>query len=289
MPTDNSSEHPRTILQRHGLAANRNLGQNFLVSTALMDRIVNSADITPQSVALEIGTGLGRLTERLCRAARAVISIEIDKGLWKLAGNRLSDRQNLRLLHLDFLENKHTISPAVERNVEALSTDAGIHVVSNLPYQISSPAIINLLEWDRPVMQIDVMLQAEVVDRLLADPGTSEYGPLTVTARYHAVIEPLMTCAPSDFWPQPRVQSKFIRLVPSETDVVADNYAVFQRVVQKLFQSRRKTIYKGISLAWDKPTSRRVLDRLGWEGRRRPARLCVDEFVELSNAINAVG
>jgi 16S rRNA (adenine1518-N6/adenine1519-N6)-dimethyltransferase len=288
MPASNPSEHPRTILQRHGLAANRNLGQNFLVSTTLMDRIVNSADIAPQSVALEIGTGLGRLTERLCRAARAVISVEIDKGLWELAGNRLSGRDNLRLLHLDFLENKHTISPAVETNVEALGADAGIHVVSNLPYQISSPAIINLLEWDRPVVQIDVMLQAEVVDRLLAAPGTSEYGPLTVTARYHAMIEPLMTCSPSDFWPRPRIQSKFIRLVPSEADEVVDDYAVFQRVVQKLFQSRRKTIYKGISLAWGKPTSRRALDELGWEGRRRPAKLSVDEFIELSNAINTV-
>lgn len=286
MSSNSSSPHPRAILEEHGLAANPNLGQNFLVSTRLMDRIVDSAGIQPRSVVLEIGTGLGRLTERLCTAARAVISVEIDKGLWGLAKKRLTDRANLRLLHLDFLENKHTIAPAVEVAVETVDDDADIEVVSNLPYQISSPALINLLEWDRPVVGINVMLQAEVVDRLLAEPGTSEYGPLTVIARYHAAIEHLMTCPPSDFWPQPQVHSKFIRLVPEAQSKEAHSYDVFRRVVRKLFQSRRKTIYKGLSLAWDKQTARQAVEDLGWEGRRRPAKLSVEEFVELADAVN---
>lgn len=286
MPTEKSSEHPRAILRAHGLAANRTLGQNFLVSTELMDQIVESAGIQPESVVLEIGAGLGRLTERLCQAARSVISVEIDKGLWKVASERLSSYKHLRLVHEDFLDNKHTINPAIDAAADEFGGDRSIHVVSNLPYQISSPALINLLEWDRKVIQIDVMLQAEVVDRLLADPGTSEYGPLTVYARYHATIESVLTLPPSAFWPQPQVSSKFIRLAPSTRDPGAADYAVFQRLVRKLFQSRRKTIYKGLSLAWDKTTARSALDAVGWDGRRRPAKLNVGDFIELANALN---
>lgn len=284
-----STDHPREILQAHGLAANRRLGQNFLISTDLMDRLVEASHVGPQSVVLEVGTGLGRLTKRLARAARQVVTVEIDSGLYEVAGGRLSNLDNVRRIHSDFLESKHHISPAVTEAVRAAAGAGAVRVVSNLPYQISSPALINMLEWEIEVREMGVMLQAEVVDRLTAEPGTSEYGPLTVFASYHAEVEEVMTLSPSAFWPQPAVSSKFLRLIVRPPDPAAGGYETFRQVVRRLFQNRRKTIYKGLSIGWSRQVGREVLARTGLEGRRRPATLNTAEFVALSDAVREVG
>jgi 16S rRNA (adenine1518-N6/adenine1519-N6)-dimethyltransferase len=285
MPPQSSSDHPRAILEAHQLAANRRLGQNFLISSDLMDRLVAASNVGPGSTVLEIGTGLGRLTERLAAAARWVVSVEIDRGLWEAAQARLARLDNVRLVHSDFLESKHSISPAVADAVREATPDGPVRVVSNLPYQISSPALINLLEWEIDVVEIGVMLQAEVVDRLVAEPGSSDYGPLTVFASYHATMHEIMSLPPSAFWPRPEVSSKFLRLVARAPQAEARDYHVFRQVVNRLFQNRRKTISKGLSLGWDRETSRQVLAHTGLDGRRRPATLALEEFVALSDAL----
>ena len=287
MPCGASEDHPRVILQAHGLSPHRRFGQNFLVSTELMDRIVEASGVGSDTIVLEIGTGIGRLTQRLCEAAGAVVGVEIDRGLWELCSSRLNQCKNLQLIHGDFLDSKHVINPRVTEAVREQRGERAVQVVSNLPYQISSPALINLLEWEISVAQVDVMLQAEVVDRLLAGPGSSDYGPLTVFASYHGRVEEVMSLPPSAFWPRPQVSSKFIRIRPEKRHRAAD-YSLFRQAVNCLFQSRRKTIYKGLSLGWDKETARAVLERLGWEGRRRPAKLAMEDFVTLSTALREV-
>ncbi|MDP6439822.1 MAG: 16S rRNA (adenine(1518)-N(6)/adenine(1519)-N(6))-dimethyltransferase RsmA [Candidatus Brocadiia bacterium] len=214
MSARQNSEHPKPILQRLGIRPRRRLGQNFLISDQLLDRIVELAGVGPEDAVLEIGTGLGRLTARLADRARAVVSVEIDPGLYAAALDRLAGLENVTLVNADFLARKHLINPEVERALRQAAGDGPFKVVANLPYQISSPGIINLLEWEPQPAEIDVMLQAEVADRLTAGPGTPQYGPLTVFAAYWADVERLMKVPPSAFWPQPQVGSAFVRITP---------------------------------------------------------------------------
>ncbi|MFP4176170.1 MAG: 16S rRNA (adenine(1518)-N(6)/adenine(1519)-N(6))-dimethyltransferase RsmA [Planctomycetota bacterium] len=285
MSQNEASQHPRDIMGSHGLSPTRHLGQNFLVSGALMDRIVSRAGVDSATAVLEIGTGLGRLTERLCRAAGAVVSVEIDRGLRKVAADRLREYGNLALLHEDFLESKHSINARVTAALGKAGRGRAVRVVSNLPYAISSPAIINMLEWEIDIERMDVMLQQEVADRLMASPGTDRYGPLTVYAGYHAEVEKTMDVDRSAFWPQPKVASAVVAIHPRETECRVESYDTFVRVVRRLFQSRRKTLYRALSVGWDKTTARRVLDRLGREGRIRPGKLSVTEYAEIARAV----
>jgi 16S rRNA (adenine1518-N6/adenine1519-N6)-dimethyltransferase len=277
--------HPRDVLRAHGLAANQKLGQNFLLSADVADRIVREARVGPQDAVLEIGTGLGQLTERLARAAAAVVTVEIDRGLCEIAKSRLAPYPNVILLHADFLESKHRINPLVTDAVRSAGGGRVSKVVSNLPYQICSPAVINLLEWELPVAEMDVMLQAEVVERLAAGPGTSEYGPLTVFVAYRAAVEVLFPLPPSAFWPQPAVSSQFVRIVPHAPQTEARSYDMFSQAVNKLFQSRRKTLSRALKIGWGDDVAGKVIRDVSLEPTRRPDTLTVAEFVSIADAL----
>jgi len=289
MRAPHSSDHPRDILRERGIVARRGLGQSFLVSQAVMARMVEACRVSASDVILEIGTGLGHLTEQLADRAAAVVSVEIDRRFCDVARDRLAGRDNVTLLCADFLAGKHRINPVVTDAVRKAAQGLPVKVASNLPYQISSPAIVNLLEWELRVGEIDVMLQAEVAQRLSARPGTEHYGPLTVFAAYRADIEELFAAPASAFWPRPAVRSVFVRLLPRPPALSALSYEILAQVVQKLFRCRRKTLARALRLAWKDVDVKGLLEGLGLEPAMRPESLSVADFVRLANALTGDG
>jgi len=279
--------HPRQLLSAFGLRAKEGIGQNFLVSDRALDRIVTLAGVDSGDVVLEIGTGLGRLTERLARRAGRVVSVEIDAGLARAAGGRLAGFENVCLLCCDFLQGKHRINATVTGAVQqALGGAVGsFKVVSNLPYCISSPALVCLLEWEVPPRAVYVMVQSEVAERLIAPPGSREYGPLTVFVQYRADVERLFTLPPGAFWPPPKVSSSFIRLVPSAPHPVAADYELFREVVNVLFQNRRKTLRHALHIGWADATAHRILQGTNLPQQVRPEELAVEDFVSIANLL----
>lgn len=263
----------------------RALGQNFLVSPKVMDRIVEAAQVGPEDVIVEIGTGLGRLTAHLAAGACAVVSVEIDRRLYEIARARLAESADVTLLCCDFLASKHKIHPTVTQAVLSCSQGHRVKVVSNLPYKISSPAVIDLLEWEVTLSEIDVMVQAEVADRLTARPGQAQYGPLTVFAGYHAEVEKLFSLPPSAFWPRPAVSSTFLRITPRLHQPAARDYLVFCEVVNKLLQNRRKALSHALQIGWGRTRARQVLELVQAEGGLRPEALGVAEFVRIADAL----
>jgi len=279
-----ADRHPRELLAARGVRPRRALGQNFLVAPRDLDRLAQAAALRSRDVVLEVGTGLGRLTRRLAARARHVVSVELDRALHAIAAELLRDNENVTLLRCDFLSGKHRIAPPVTRAVEAaLSSPAAVlRVVSNLPYSISSSAIVNLLEWDLPVRDMHVMVQREVADRLIARPGTGAYGPLSVFVGYWARVKVLFRLPPRAFWPRPEVSSSFVKIEPRRDAGKGPQYETFVAVVRRLFAGRRKTLGRLLREAWDEATARRALQALGLTPQTRPGELSVGQFTALA-------
>lgn len=278
--------HPRDLLKEHGIRPRKTFGQNFLVSDANLSRIVEVAEITLDEVVLEIGTGLGRLTARIAERAGAVVTVEIDKALHGIAAAYLSDRRNVKSLCCDFLESKHRISPAVVAAVQEAMTsvDGPLKVVSNLPYSISSPAIVNLLEWQVDMSGMYLMLQREVAERLVADPGTKQYGPLTVFVDYWAVVQKLFSLPRRAFWPVPEVASTLVRIARRPERRLTDRYPAFAATVRRLFMGRRKTLRHGLRVGWGREAADRALEQLGLDETQRVEDLRTADFEALAEA-----
>ncbi|KPK62893.1 MAG: hypothetical protein AMK73_05540 [Planctomycetes bacterium SM23_32] len=278
--------HPREILRRHGLRPHRARGQNFLVAARDLDRVVEAARLDARDVVLEIGTGLSRLTERLAARAAQVVTVEVDSGLASVASDRLCGVANVTLLCCDFLAGKHAVSPPVSDAVrDALAGgEAPLKVVSNLPYSISSPAIVNLLEWELPVGEMCLMVQKEVADRLTAEPGTRDYGPLTVCVDYWATVEKLFSLRRGAFWPPPEVTSTLVRIVRRPGQRRTAHYDAFTATVGRLFSARRKTLANALRAGWHPETADRVLEGLRLDGRMRPGELSTAQFEAIAEA-----
>jgi len=278
--------HPRDVLQEHGIRPKKGLGQNFLVSAENLDRIVAAAEVSACEAILEIGTGMGSLTERLAARAAHVVSVEIDKALYEIASRRLEGIHNLSLLCCDFLASKHRINPLVAdaagRALEG--RPQSLKVVSNLPYSISSPAVVDLLEWDITVGRMCLMLQKEVADRLTAAPGQSEYGPLTVYVGYWARVERIFNLPRHAFWPAPEVSSTLVKVTRRPERRRTEQYDTFAAVVRKLFESRRKTLAHILRAGWGDEAARRVLERLGLDPRGRVEDLGTADFEAIARA-----
>ncbi len=279
--------HPRELLARHGHRPVHRLGQNFLVPLPTLQRIVESADLGTEDVVLEIGTGMGRMAALLAKRAGQVVTVEVDERLHAFAAEHLAANGNVRLLCCDFLESKHSINPVVTEAIrEHLGSAQGLTVVSNLPYSISSPAIVNLLEWEVRVDRMALMLQKEVAERLTARPGTKEYGPLTVYVAWWAEVEQLFTIAPGAFWPPPEVTSAGVRIVRRPGRVGGADYDAFAETVRRVFTNRRKTVRAAARLVWGKvPDIGTTLAEAGVDPARRVDRLTPDDFSRLADAL----
>lgn len=286
MPAE-PTRHPRDLLKAHGLRPRKALGQNFLVSAANLDRVVDAAGLAADDAVLEIGTGLGRLTERLAARAGHVVSVEMDRGFHHVASGRLAETANAELLCCDFLESKHRINPLVREAVcrAGVTPDNPLKVVSNLPYGISSPAIVNLLEWDVPVGEMHLMLQKEVAARLAARPGTKQYGPLTAFVRYWAEAEVLFRLPRQAFWPVPEVASAFVRIARDPQRTRTAQYDVFAAVVARLLQNRRKTLRAVLRTGWGREAAERVTEELGTDLQRRVGEVGPDELEALARVL----
>ncbi len=277
------------MLNERDLWAHSKRGQNFLVASSLLERVAESAQLNSDDVAFEVGAGLGRLSRRLASQAGRLVTVEIDRGLCEVAAENLAGLDNVQLLREDVLQDKHTLNADVEAAVRGAlrETDAALKVVANLPYWISSPLLLALLEWDVPLEGIYVMLQEEVADRLTASAGDEQYGPLTVVINHWGRVEKLFDVPPTAFWPQPEVGSTFVHVEPRPLSPRPDSYALFHEVVNTLFQNRRKMVRKGLKLGWSRRVSSRVVEESGVDGRKRPEKLSAEQFVALANALGS--
>lgn len=284
--TGPEERHPREVLREHGIWASRSLGQSFLTDRSAMERLVEAAAIGRDEVVLEVGTGLGRLTARLAARALQVVTVEIDERLHEIAAAHLAPFPNVTALRCDFLESKHRIAPAVERAVSGAlrGSRQPLKVVSNLPYGISSPAVVNLLEWEPAPAHMVLTIQQEVAERMVARPGTSEYGPLTVYVDHWATVEELFRLPPNAFWPQPSVWSAAVELRRRHGREADSQYERFARTVRALFTMRRKTVARALRTVWDKETAGGIIESVGLEPHMRVEELTPEQFAAVAAA-----
>jgi 16S rRNA (adenine1518-N6/adenine1519-N6)-dimethyltransferase len=275
--------NPRKLLPQLGLGPHKAYGQNFLVRPAELDRVADAAELSPSDVVLEIGTGIARLTGRLAERAGHVITVEIDRGLHSVAKTHLEGFGNVTLLCCDFLASKHLINPEV--TAACVACGGELRVVSNLPYSISSPAVVNMLEWpELRVVDMHLMVQKEVAQRLAAAAGAEAYGPLTVYTQYWATVKRLFNMPRGAFWPKPDVTSSLVRIVRSEERQRCANYAAFCATVHRLFIGRRKTLTRSLRDGWGRDVARRVPEELGMDPKIRPGMLAVADFEAIAEA-----
>ena len=281
-------EELRALLDRVGIHPSRSKGQNFLLEENLCQAIARDGLLEPGDVALEIGTGLGILTERLLPLCQHVVSVEKDAKVLQLARERLLPAPHLTLLEADALERKSALEPRLLALLrERLGADRRLRVVANLPYSVATPLVIGLLAEDLPLASMTVMVQLEAAERFAAGPGHDAYGAVSVlVAALCERVELLRRVPPAVFWPRPKVESAVIRFAPRAGR--REGFAGLERVVRALFNFRRKTLGRAAELAG------RADPGLGWLAgavrssgvgpERRPEQLGLEDFRALAAA-----
>ncbi len=286
----------RNLFARRGIAPQHRYGQNFLIDLNIHELIFKAADIGPSDVVLEIGPGAGALTAIMAEAASAVVAVEIDPAMARLTKEATGGRLNVRVLNMDALASKHTIEPEVLSNVRAglaVGPDRRFKLVANLPYNIATPILSNLLISPdlSPAMMV-VTIQLELADRLKADANTNAYGGLSVLVQSLADVEIVRTLPPKVFWPRPKVDSAIVKITanPEKRARIAD-LAWFNAVVRKIFLHRRKNLRGVLHTAWKshwtKPEVDALLETLGLTGTVRAEAMNVEEFLSLAEALKA--
>ncbi|WLR55102.1 16S rRNA (adenine(1518)-N(6)/adenine(1519)-N(6))-dimethyltransferase RsmA [Mesobacillus subterraneus] len=276
----------KEILDKYGFSFKKSLGQNFLIDTNILNRIVDHAELTGHSGAIEIGPGIGALTEQLAKRAEKVVAFEIDQRLLPILEDTLSPYSNVKVIHSDVL--KADVQAVVK---EEFGEQEDVMVVANLPYYVTTPILMKLLEERLPIRGIVCMLQKEVGDRISAKPGTKEYGSLSIAIQYYTKAETVMIVPKTVFMPQPNVDSAVIRLtLHEEPPVKVKDEGFFFRVTRSSFAQRRKTILNNLTsqLPDGKQKKEEILAALHEAGiveSRRGETLSIEEFANLSNAL----
>lgn len=276
----------RAILEKYGFSFKKSLGQNFLIDTNILRKIVDFAELTDDSGAIEIGPGIGALTEQLARRSKKVVAFEIDQRLLPILKETLAPYPNTKVIHNDVL--KADVKQAIEENFTDIED---IMVVANLPYYVTTPIIMKLLEEQLPIRGIVCMLQKEVADRIAARPGTKDYGSLSIAIQYYTEAETVMIVPKTVFVPQPNVDSAVIRLTKrKEPAVVVKDEAFFFQVIKASFAQRRKTILNNLTnqLPDGKQLKDEILSALAGaevEPTRRGETLSIEEFARLSDQL----
>lgn len=232
----------RELLARHGISAKKSLGQNFLTDANILNRIVSAAQLGPRDGALEIGPGIGALTEKLAQAAGRTVAVEIDGRLLPVLEEVLAPYDNVEVVHGDIL--KIDLHGLVERHFAGVER---LVVVANLPYYITTPILMRLLEEKLPIRRMVVMMQREVAERLDASPGTKDYGSLSIAVQYYCETDIVFGVPRTAFIPQPNVDSAVVSLTLRERPPVSvESEEFFFEVVQASFAQRRKTIFNNL-------------------------------------------
>jgi 16S rRNA (adenine1518-N6/adenine1519-N6)-dimethyltransferase len=278
----------RAMLSAAGIAPLKRFGQHFLVDANLLNKLVAAAHIQSDDVVLEVGPGTGTLTERLLEVSGHVVAVEIDNGLQVICRDRFGSNPRFSLLHRDVLKRKSQIAPEVldelQRNREHLG--GRILLVSNLPYQVATPVLMDLLLGDVPVSPMCCTVQAEVGERLTAPPGSKTYGPLSVIAQALSEVKRVSRVPPAAFWPAPKVESIMLRL-----DLRPDGLkepalrSEFIRLVHGCFGQRRKTLRSTLRNLLDHKELQSVESAGRWRLNDRPERLPVGEWIALASFV----
>ena len=285
MATLGNPKNTIEVLQKYNFNFQKKFGQNFLIDTRVLEEIIDAAEITKDDFVLEIGPGIGTMTQYLCEAAREVVAVEIDTNLIPILKDTLSAYDNVEVLNQDILK-VDIASLAKERN-----NDKPIKVVANLPYYITTPIIMGLFESHVPIDSITIMVQKEVADRMQEGPGSKEYGALSLAVQYYAKPEIVVNVPPSCFMPQPKVGSAVIRLTRHEQSPVEveDEKLMFQ-VIRASFNQRRKTLANGLnnfgSFGLSKEEIQSCIEELGVPVNIRGEALSLEQFAGLANIIN---
>jgi 16S rRNA (adenine1518-N6/adenine1519-N6)-dimethyltransferase len=276
----------RSILEKYGFSFKKSLGQNFLIDTNILKKIVGFAELKETSGAIEIGPGIGALTEQLARSSKKVVAFEIDQRLLPILAETLSPYSNVKIIHEDVL--KADVKGVITEEFQEIDD---LMVVANLPYYVTTPIIMKLLEEQLPIRGIVCMLQKEVADRISAKPGTKEYGSLSIAIQYYTEAEVVMIVPKTVFVPQPNVDSAVIRLTKREkpaVDVKDEDF--FFQVTRTSFAQRRKTLLNNLTsgLPDGKQKKDLILEALqtsGIDPTRRGETLSLEEFAQLANEL----
>ena len=273
----------RFILDKYGISANKNLGQNFLIDDNIAEKIVDSANVGQEDLVIEIGPGLGNLTELLLEKSAKVIAIELDNRMVKILQDRFSLYNNLEIINEDVL--KVDLKKLIMENKSSQIKNAKI--VANLPYYITTPIIMKLLEDRLDVESITVMIQKEVADRLIAIPGSKLAGAITYCVYYYATSEPITIVENHSFIPEPSVSSEVIKLsIRKEFPVHLLDESMFFRVIKASFMHRRKTLINSLvngGIVKDKDSAKKLFDDLGLDYNTRGETLTIEQFARISD------
>lgn len=274
----------KQIIEEHGFYFKKNFGQNFLVDSNILENISDYAGITKEDCVLEIGPGIGSLTQVLAENAREVVAVEIDKALIPILKKTLTEYDNVEILNQDILKTD------IDAIIAAKNGGNPIKVVANLPYYITTPIIMDLLEKEHHIDTITVMVQKEVAERMQARANSKEYGALSVAVQYYCDAQLDMIVQPSCFMPRPKVASAVITLkVLPERKVKTKDEALFFHLVKCAFGQRRKTLLNSLNnqgkLNITKEELTALIISLGWDERIRGEALGIHEFAALTDAI----
>ncbi|MGD9677789.1 MAG: 16S rRNA (adenine(1518)-N(6)/adenine(1519)-N(6))-dimethyltransferase RsmA [Vulcanibacillus sp.] len=272
-------------LKQNDFRIKKSLGQNFLVDSNILDKIVNSAQIDKNTGVIEIGPGLGALTQRLAEKAGKVVGIEIDKELIPILNKNLSGYSNIEIINNDVLDID--ISEIISNKLSEFSS---IKIVGNLPYYITSPIIIKLLTENSNVDTITILIQKEVAERINAKPGGKEYGSLTILINYYAEVSLAFHVSSNVFIPKPKVDSAVLQFkIRKLPPVQLENQEFLFKVVRSCFKNRRKTLYNNLInnllVKEEKDQLTEILTKSNIDGIRRAETLSIEEFANLANNI----
>lgn len=270
------------VLQKYDFVFQKKFGQNFLIDPRVLEKIVEAARITPQDCVLEIGPGIGTMTQYLAESAREVVAVEIDRALIPILQDTLSAYDNVTVLNQDIMKVD------VGRIVEERNQGRPIKVVANLPYYITTPIIMGLLENHVPLQSITVMVQKEVAERMQVGPGTKEYGALSLAVQYYAMPEVVAHVPANCFMPRPNVDSTVIRLTRyQEPPVKAADEKYLFALIRASFNQRRKTLANGLLGGMGLPREQVVaaLEEMGLPASVRGEALTLEQFARLSNLL----
>lgn len=272
------------VLNKFGISAQKRYGQNFLIDSNILEKIVKSAGITKDDTVLEIGPGIGALTQHIANAAGKVICVEIDTKMIPVLEYTLSEFDNVTVINQDILK-------ADIKGILAEHGAGSAKVVANLPYYITTPIIMELLEKDLPIESITVMIQKEVAERMQVGPGSKDYGALSLAVAFYSNAEVKMTVSPNCFIPRPNVDSAVIRLDKlKEPRVSVNNKSEMFRIIKGAFEQRRKTLTNALSHSsaykTDKKKIEDALIQMGKNVNIRGEELTLEEFAVLSDILS---
>ena len=270
------------VLQKYHFNFQKKFGQNFLIDTTVLDRIISSAEITKEDCVLEIGPGIGTMTQYLAESARHVIAVEIDQNLIPILADTLSAYDNVTVINEDILK-LDIVKLAEEKNA-----GKPIKVVANLPYYITTPIIMGLFESHVPIDSITIMVQKEVADRMQVGPGSKDYGALSLAVQYYASPYIVANVPPNCFIPRPNVGSAVIRLTRyQEPPVQVKDPKLMFKLIRASFNQRRKTLQNGLNnspeISFSKEEITKAIESLGVSPSVRGEALSLEQFAQLAN------